>query len=260
MTGLLFSLIRRDIVGRYRGSVLGLLWTLIAPLFMLAVYTFVFGYVFSARWTAIPGSGASHPTAEFAVVFFSGMVLFQLFAEVLSVASGLIVSHANYVKKVVFPIQILPMVTTGAALFHFAVSVVVLLGFILFVFGAIPMTALLAPLAVAPLVVLTIGIAWLLAAIGVYFRDIGQIVPPILTATMFLSPIFFPRTALPDFLQPYLSYNPLTIPMESFRALILFGEQPDWMALGYYSLAAIAVALFGVRFFQLMRRGFADVL
>lgn len=257
---LVSSLTRREVAGRYRGSAFGLLWSLLTPLFMLAVYTFVFGFVMKSRWQVPNAQQAGHSTGEFAVILFAGLTVFQFFSEVVGAAPGLVINNRNYVKKIVFPIQILPIVSAGAALFHAAVSLIVLLAFAWFVFDGIPWTIVLAPVVFAPLLVLTLGFAWLLAAIGVYFRDIGQIVPPLLTATMFLSPIFFPRTSLPGWLQPYLSLNPLSIPVEAFREVTLFGVMPNWMALGYYSLIALLVAWLGEQFFQLTRRGFADVL
>lgn len=257
--GLLLPLLRREVVGRYRGSALGVFWSLLTPLFMLAVYSFVFGFVLKARWSVPNASGAEHSTAEFAVILFAGLIPFQFFSEVVSGAPGLVLYNANYVKKIVFPIHILPIVSVGAALFHAAISLLVLLGFTWFMFG-FSWTIILAPVVFAPLALLALGLAWFLASIGVYFRDIGQIVPSLLTATMFLSPIFFPRTTLPEWLQPYLSLNPLAIPVESFRNVVLFGVQPDWTALGYYTLVAIVIALLGEQFFQKTRKGFADVL
>jgi len=260
MYSLIVSLVRREVAGRYRGSVLGMLWPLLTPLFMLVVYTFVFGYVMKSKWQ-VPGvTQADHSTAEFAVILFAGLLINQLFSEVLNAAPGRIVGHSSYVKKIVFPIQILPVVSVGAALFHVALSLLVLLTFVWFVFGGIPWTAVLAPVVILPLAVLTLGLAWFLSAIGVYFRDIGQIVPPLLTASMFLSPMFFSRTALPDWLQPYLALNPLTIPIEALRDVAVFGLTPNWTALGYYSLVALVVAVLGEQFFQKTRRGFADVL
>ncbi|TIS89693.1 ABC transporter permease [Mesorhizobium sp.] len=257
---LILSLIRREVVGRYRGSVLGLLWSFLNPLFMLAVYTFVFGVVMKSRWTVPDQPNAQHSTGEFAVILFCGLIVFQFFAEVVSLAPGLIVGNTSYVKKIVFPIQILPVVSAGAALFHAAISLLVLLVFAYIVFGSIPLTVVLAPVIFAPLIVLVLGIAWTLASIGVYFRDMSQIVAPLVTATLFLSPVFFQRTALPSWLQPWLSLNPLAIPVESFRNVVIFGVQPSWAALGRYSLLAAAVAFLGYQFFQKTRRGFADVL
>jgi len=227
---------------------------------MLGIYTFVFGVVMKSRWTLPSQQEAQHSTGQFAVILFCGLIVFQFFAEVASSSPALIVANANYVKKIVFPIQILPVVSAGAALFHAAVSLLVLLVFAFVVFGGIPLTVVLAPIVFAPLIILMLGIAWILASIGVYFRDMGQIVSPVVTATLFLSPVFFQRTALPSWLQPWLSLNPLTIPVESFRNVVIFGLQPEWTMLGYYSLVAVVVANLGYQFFQKTRRGFADVL
>ncbi|PBC11610.1 ABC transporter permease [Mesorhizobium sp. WSM3859] len=257
---LVSMLIRREVVGRYRGSVFGLLWSLLNPLFMLAVYTFVFGVVMKTRWTIPDHPAAAHSTGEFAVVLFCGLIVFQFFAEVISLSPGLIVANANFVKKIVFPIEVLPVVSAGAALFHVAVNLVVLLAFVYGVFGRVPLTVALAPLVFAPFVVFVVGIAWMLASIGVYFRDMGQIVSPLVTAILFLSPVFFQRTALPVWLQPWLSLNPLAVPVESLRNVVIFGIPPEWTAFGSYSLVAIVIALFGYHFFQKTRRGFADVL
>lgn len=227
---------------------------------MLAVYTFVFGFVMKSRWSLPSTPGAENSTAEFAVILFSGLIVFQVFSEVLSAAPGLIVNNSNYVKKIVFPIQLLPAVSVGAALFHAGVSLLVLLCFAWSVFGRVPPTVLFAPIVILPLAIMVLGIAWGLAAIGVFFRDIGLIVPPVMSATMFLSPVLFPRSALPVGLQPYLSLNPLAIPVESFRDVVILGIQPDWAELGLYSLAALAICVLGYQFFQKTRKGFADVL
>ncbi|MDX8459209.1 ABC transporter permease [Mesorhizobium humile] len=257
---LLLSLTRREITGRYRGSAFGLLWSLLTPLFMLAVYTFVFGFVMKSRWSVPSATNTEHSMAEFSVVLFSGLIVFQVFSEVLSTAPSLVLNNRNYVKKIVFPIHILPAISVGAALFHACVSLLVLLCFAGFVFGGIHLTVILAPVVIAPMAVMVLGVAWMLAAVGVYFRDIGLIVPPVLTATLFLSPVLFPRTALPVGLQPYLSLNPLAVPVESFRNVVIFGVQPNWTALGSYLLVSILVAVLGYQFFQTTRRGFADVL
>lgn len=237
-----------------------MLWSLLNPLFMLAVYTFVFGFVMKSRWQMPDQQNVQHSTGEFAVILFCGLIVFQFFAEVVSLAPGLVVANASYVKKIVFPIQILPVVSAGAALFHAGVSLMVLLVFAYVVFGHIPVTVVLAPVVFVPLTITVLGIAWILASIGVFFRDMGQIVAPLVTATLFLSPVFFQRTSLPIWLQPWLSLNPLAVPVESFRNVVIFGVQPDWTSLGYYAVVAIVVALFGFQFFQKTRRGFADVL
>lgn len=256
----IIPLIRREVAGRYRGSSLGLLWSLITPLFMLGVYTFVFGFVLKTRWSAPSGDGVDHSTTEFAVVLFAGLMVFQLFSEVITRAPTLILANRNYVKKIVFPIEILPIVALGAALFHVGVSLVVLLLFVFGVFGAIPWTVVLAPVVLLPLVLLMLGLSWFLAAIGVYFRDISQFIAPLMTALMFLSPIFFPRSSMPEWLQDVMFLNPLTVPVEAMRAVVVFGEQPAWMALAVYTVVGGVVMIVGQQFFQLTRRGFADVL
>jgi lipopolysaccharide transport system permease protein len=249
------QLIHREIVGRYRGSVLGILWSLLTPLFMLAVYTFVFGTIFKARW-----SEGDTTTSEFAILLFSGLVPFQLFSEVVNRAPGLVLANTNYVKKVVFPLEILPVVALGSSLFHACVSLVVLFGFMLAFMGSIPATACLLPVIWTPFLLMTLGLAWFLASLGVYFRDISQFLGTLVTALMFLSPIFFPTSALPDWLRPYLFLNPLTLPIEQTRAVLIWGLAPDFAALAAYAVAAIVVASLGYTWFEKTRKGFADVL
>jgi homopolymeric O-antigen transport system permease protein len=258
MRDLIVALIRREIVGRYRGSLLGIIWSMLTPLLMLAVYTFVFGIVFRARWVEAGAAGPS--TAEFSIVLFSGLIVFQLFAEVINRAPTLVLANANYVKKVVFPLQILPVVALGSALFHAVVSAVVLFGFMLAVRGAIPPTALLWPLVIAPFCLVILGLAWFLAALGVYYRDIGQFLGTLLTALMFLSPIFFPLSALPEWLRVWVTLNPVTLPVEQTRDVLIFGRGPDLFGLAVYSAIGLAVAAAGYAWFQKTRKGFADVM
>ena len=186
--------------------------------------------------------------------------MFQLFSEVVLRAPTLVLANANYVKKVVFPLQILPVVSLGSALFHAGVSLVVLLGFMLAVYGAIPLTALLLPIVIAPYCLMILGIAWFLAALGVYYRDINQILGTLVTALMFLSPIFFPLSALPEWIRGWIGLNPVSLPVEQTRALLIFGAMPDLLGLAAYTAAALAVAALGYAWFQKTRKGFADVL
>lgn len=252
-------MVRREVAARYRGSMLGVLWSLVTPLLMLAVYTFVFGTVFSARgWTT---AETAMGTASFALILFSGLVPFALFSDVVGKAPGLVARNRNFVKRVVFPIEILPLVTMGAALVQFGVSVAVLLVFLVGSGAGIPLTALWLPIVVAPFIMLTLGLAWTLAALGVYLRDIEQILPPILTGTLFLSAIFYPLSALPDAARIALLYgNPLVFPIEQVRRVVIYGLPPVWTGLVVYALVAAAVAWGGHLLFQKMRRGFADVL
>lgn len=253
---LLLKLIWRDVVGRYRGSLIGLLWSFVTPLIMLAVYTFVFTYVFQARWNV----GEDEPRALFALVLFSGLMLHGLLAEVLNRSPSIIINNVNYVKKVVFPLELLPIVILGAALFHFAINVGVMLLAMLLMGMPLHATILLYPLVVLPLVPLTLGLGWGLAALGVFVRDIGQLTGIITTILLFLSPIFFPLDALPPLLQKLLVLNPLTIIIENARNVLLWGEMPNWGALMMYSVVALSVFLVGFVGFQALRKGFADVL
>ena len=184
---LILQMTKREVVGRYKGSAMGLLWSFLNPVFMLAVYTFVFSVVFKARW----GVDGNESKTQFAIVLFVGMIVHSLFAEVLNRAPSLILSNVNYVKKVIFPLEILPVISMGAAIFHSLVSLVVLLiAFVIFN-GYLHWTAIFIPLVLLPLVILTLGFAWVLASIGVFLRDVGQTIGIVTTVMMFLSPVFF---------------------------------------------------------------------
>lgn len=254
---LLLPLVRREVVGRYRGSALGILWSLLTPLFMLAVYTFVFGTVFKAKWA---GTREDASVAEFAVILFAGLTVFQLFAEVVNRAPGLILANQNYVKKIVFPLELLVPVALGSALFHAAISLAVLLPFLVAVHGSIPLTALWLPVILLPFCLLILGLGWFLASLGTYVRDIGQVLGTLVTALMFLSPIFFPLTALPEWLRPWLALNPIAVPVEEARKVLIYGQSPDYQTLVGYTAVAIVVCWLGYVWFQKTRKGFADVL
>ncbi len=253
---LLVLLIKRDVVGRYKGSFLGLLWSFLNPLFMLVIYTFVFGVVFKGRWQA--SEATTH--AEFALILFAGLVVFNLFAECIAKAPGLILSNVNYVKKVVFPLNILPWVSLGSAFFHWLVSVFVWIIFFLFSGYELSWTAVSLPLILLPFALLTLGLSWFLASIGVFMRDIGQVINMVITALLFLSPVFYPLSALPDSLQPYLYLNPLTFIIEQTRNVLIWGKWPNWSALAVYYFIGSVVAVLGFVWFEKTRKGFADVL
>ncbi len=252
---LIAQMARREVVGRYRGSVLGIVWSFFHPVLMLTVYTFVFSVVFNARWQ----SGSDSKT-EFAIVLFAGMIVYNLFAECINRAPGLVLANPNYVKKVVFPLEILPWVVFAAALFHAAVSLAVLLGFYALVNHDLQWTVVFLPVVLLPLVFLTLGLAWLFASLGVYLRDVGQTVGVATTVLMFLSPIFYPVTALPEDYRAIMYLNPLAHLIEQARAVTIWGQMPDWGALGLGLAVSLAVAWLGFAWFQKTRRGFADVL
>ncbi len=256
---LILQMSRREVVGRYKGSVMGLLWSFLNPLFMLAVYTFFFAVVFKSRWDAAPSGGEESKTL-FAVLLFVGMIVHGLFAEVLNRAPSLILGNVNYVKKVVFPLEILPVISMGSALFHSVVS----LGVLLLVFVAfnhfLHWTVVFLPLIFLPLIIFTLGVAWMLASLGVFVRDVGQTIGLAMTVMMFLSPVFYPITALPERLRPWMLANPLTFIIEQARAVLIWGQMPNWSGLLIYTAVSTVVAWLGFAWFQKTRKGFADVL
>lgn len=255
---LILQMIKREVIGRYRGSFLGLLWAFVNPVLMLSIYTFVFGVVFKVR---LPQSNDMYEDKfAFALLLFTGLILFNLFSECLSRAPGLILTNVNYVKKVIFPLEILPLVSLGSALFHAGISFLVLLSFLLVISHPIHWTLIFLPLILPPLLLLIMGLSWILASIGVFVRDIGQFIGLILTMLLFLSPIFYPASALPESVRDYLFLNPLTFVIEQARAIILYGQLPDWSGLIIYYLLAFPIAWIGLIWFQKTRKGFADVL
>lgn len=253
--GLLKSLVVREVAGRYRGSMLGLLWSFFNPLLMLSVYTFVFGVIFAARWTG--GTGAK---SEFALILFAGLLMFNFFAECFTRAPTLIIGHANYVKKVVFPLEILPWMVLGSALFHLLISLVVWLAAHLLLFGVPHPHILLFPLILLPFSFFILGVSWFFASLGVYLRDVAHITGILNTILMFLSAIFYPLEALPPAVQSLALLNPLIPPIEMARQVLFFGKMPSALLLCIYSLGSLIVAWLGFAWFQKTRRGFADVL
>jgi lipopolysaccharide transport system permease protein len=248
-------MVKREVVGRYKGSMMGLLWSFLNPVLMLIIYTFVFSVIFKARW----GTSEESKT-QFAIVLFAGMIVQSLFAEVVNRAPGLMIANTNFVKKVVFPLEILPVITMGAALFHNVISIFVLLAAFLFLNGYLQWTVIFLPLIIFPLIILTQGIAWILASLGVFLRDIAQTVGILTTVLSFLAPVFYPVSALPAGMQPYIKLNPLTVIIEQARAVLVFGKIPDWSELGIYTLISVLIAWFGYAWFQKTRKAFADVI
>lgn len=252
---LVWQLVKREVAGRYKGSFFGVVWALIQPLLMLAVYTFVFGIIFENRW-----QGASESKLELAAILFSGLLVFNFFAECVNRSPQLMLENSNYVKRVVFPLNILPIVVMGSALFHAAMSVAVLFVFMAISMGTLPWTIIFLPLVFTPLVLLVLGITWALSALGVYFRDIQHGIGVLLSALLFLSPIFYPMSALPLSVQPYIFVNPMAFIIEQVRSVVIWGSLPDWSGLVLYTGIASFVAWLGFVSFERTRTGFADVL
>lgn len=245
----------RKIELRYRGSFLGFLWTIINPLLLLAVYTFVFSFVFKNKW-----GPSDAPMAEFSLFLFSGIILYSVFAECVNEAPGLIVQNRTFVKQHIFPLETLIWVSLCATLFNFAISFLVLAVFHLFVLGVPPASALYLPLLLLPIVLITLGISWLLASLGVFLRDISQIVGVLTTALLFLSPIFYSVARIPERWQEIYLLNPFARIIEMSKGVLFRGTAPDWWPLVGISLAGWLVAWLGYVWFMRSKQGFADVV
>lgn len=254
---LIMQMIKREVIGRYRGSVMGLAWSFLNPIFMLAVYTFVFSEVFKLRWGA---GGVNDSKTEFAIILFVGMIVLGLFSEVVNRAPGLIISNVNYVKKVIFPIEILPIIAIGSALFHSLISLTVLLCTFAAFNGYLHWTVIFVPIVMLPLIVLVAGLAWILASLGVFLRDVSQTIGILTTVLMFLAPVFYPIEAVPPRFRPFIMANPLTFIIEQARDVIVWGRMPNLLGLAVYFFVAVCVAWIGYVWFQKTRSGFADVL
>ena len=254
---LIKQLLVREISSRYRGSIMGIVWSLVTPILMLGIYTFVFKYIFKARWTVPTADGE---VLSFAMILFLGMLVHGMLADILMRSPGLIVENVNFVKKVVFPLETLSWVTLFSTIFNFVIGFFLLLGFVYIELGQIPVTALLVPVILLPYFLLLLGVSWLLAALGVYVRDIQQVSGTLATLLLFLSPVFYSISILPDNLQLLIRFNPITVIVEACRSVVIFGEQPNYYYLTVYSVVALFVAVLGFTLFNRMRRGFADVL
>lgn len=252
---LVLRLARRDLEARYRGSVLGLFWAVLTPLLMMGVYTFVFSVVFQARW-----GNSSGGKAEFALLLLSGLILFTIFSDCVARAPGLMLENVSYIKKVVFPLEILPAVTLAVALANATIGFVILEIFVALLFGVPPLTTLLFPLILLPLCLFTLGVTWFLSSLGVFLRDIKQMVGVLVTVLMFLSPIFYPVSAIPEAYRPLILLNPLTLQLEHAREALFWGRVPnplEWLAC---TVVAALVAWLGYVWFQKTRKAFADVV
>jgi lipopolysaccharide transport system permease protein len=248
---------KREIAQRYRGSALGLIWSFLNPLLMLIVYTFVFSVVFNARWSESSDEGNR---SEFAITLFSGLIVFNVFSEIVNKAPGLILSNVNFVKKVIFPLEILPLVSIGTVLIHSMVSLAVLLAAQLIFYGSIPITILYFPFVLLPIILIGLGISWFLSAFAVYIRDIAQIIPVITTILMFISAVFFPISELPNHYQNLVRINPIALIVSEGRNVIVFGQSPNWLDLVLLTLLGVVLSIVGYWWFQKTRKGFADVL
>lgn len=252
---LITRMAKRDIVGRYRGSFIGLMWSFFNPLLMLLIYTFVFGVIFKARWNS---EVSNH--FEFAIILFAGLNVNTLFSECANRAPSLIIENTAFVKKVVFPLETLCWSNLGSALFHLLVSTFVLLVIGIFVRGFIPWTVVLFPVVVLVFLPFVLGVMWMLASLGVFLRDLKQAIGIITTALLFLAPILYPMTFIPAAYRMWMYLNPLTVIVMASQDVLVWGRQPQWWLLGIYAGIACLFAWAAFAWFERSRKGFADVL
>lgn len=253
---LIKKLTKREISARYRGSFLGLAWSFFNPLLILSIYTFVFSIVLKARW----GINPHENQIEFSLILFIGLIIHSLLSEVILRSPTQILSNANYVKKVVFPLEILSVVNVATALFNSLISFTVLMLAISFFLDVLTIKAILTPITILPIIPLLLGLSWIFSSLGVYVRDIPQFIGLAITALMFLAPIFYPLIALPTDFQKIILLNPITIPIIETRKILLFNSNPNLTAIGVYWLVSILFCWVGFWWFQKTRKGFPDVI
>lgn len=252
---LTLQLVKREVVGRYKGSLFGLAWSFFNPLIMLALYTIVFNTIFQSRW-----STGSQSKTEFALVLFIGMIIHGVIAETLGRTPSLILYNVSYVKKIVFPLEILPWVMMGSTLFHAIVSLCVWVLFYLLANQSIQWTIVFLPLLIFPLVMFSMGLAWMLSSLGVYLRDVAQITAVISSILLFVSPVFYPVSRIPERFLTLFYLNPLTFIIEQARDVMMWGKMPNFHGIGILLITSLCAAWIGFIWFQKTRKGFADVL
>lgn len=253
---LIWQLAARDVVARYKGSRLGLLWSIINPLLLLAVFTFVFSVIFQAKWGVMPGDSK----AEFALTMFCGLIVFNVFSECVNRASMVIIGNVSYVKKVVFPMQVLPVSLVVSSLIFSLISTGILLVGVGVFFRTVSWTVFCFPAVLLPVVLLSLGFGWFLASLGVYLRDVGQIVMFAVQVLLFMTPVFYRLEQVPKAFQLVMRLNPLTTIVDSARRTLMWGKWPDWSWLVAVVLVSGIVAQLGYAWFMKTKRGFADVV
>jgi lipopolysaccharide transport system permease protein len=251
-----WRLTERAVASRYKGSALGFGWSLLQPLVMLAVYTFVFSTIFKSRWSGLEEAGS----LGYAVNLFAGLIVFNLFADCIGASAGLVVGNKNYVTKVIFPLELLGATTLGSATFQAVTSAVILVSFEKLAFHTVPVTLFWLPLVWLPLLLGCLALSWVVSALGVFLRDLEQLVPMLLSVMMFLSAVFYPISSLPVHVQPLMQFNPLALVIEQTRRVAVEGLAPSLRYLVMGAAIGVVGCEIAYRGFQRARRGFADVL
>jgi lipopolysaccharide transport system permease protein len=251
---LIRALVRRELAARYRGSALGVLWAMLTPAVMISIYTFIFAGIFGARF------GERGTAWDYALYLFCALLPWTAFQDSLQVSANVIVTHANLVKRVVFPLEALPLAQVLVALTTQMFGTVVLVAGVLIIQRELHLTLLWLPVLILPQLVLMLGASWLVASLGVFLRDTGQVVSLLLVAWMFLTPIIYPEQIVPPRYQAFINANPFTPLVRNYRRIILEGVQPDWGGLAYFMLFALVVFILGYWWFAKTRKNFADVI
>lgn len=247
---------RREVLERHHGAALGVAWNIINPLLSLAVFTFVFSAVLGVEWAA----DVNTTGMPFALILFTGQTIFHIFAECTNRAPALITSRRNFVRKVVFPLEVLSVAQVASTLVHLTVGVVLIILAGLIFRGTVSTTLWLFPVVLVPLYALCLGVSWLLSALGVFLHDVRQMTGVATTLLMFCSGVFYPIDRVPEHLRFLIEYNPLFILIDSARCTLLWSRQPDWPALAVVTVLSLAFAQFGYAFFTKSKRGMADVI
>jgi lipopolysaccharide transport system permease protein len=251
---LIGQLVMREVLLKYKGSYMGVGWSFLHPLLLLATYTLVFGKAFGGHWAQSNSS-----ETPYALFVFCGLVVFNLFSEVTSIAPRYIFGYSSYIKKIIFPSEILPVVLFLSACIHSCISLIIL-SFAVLLFGSIFWTALLTPLILIPFLLFILGLSWLLAALGVFVRDLMHLTPTLIQITLFVSPIFYPVNIVPDYLHWIYQINPISNTMENLRLVMLFGKYPEWGTLAVSYVIGLSSLFMGYVFFSKSKEEFADVI
>lgn len=252
---LIWALTKRDIEGRVRGTVLGLVWLVAGPLFMLTIYTMVFGLILNSRWQAQVDQEFLFP-----LIYFSGLILFNVFFDCISRAPNLMRDNQAFITKIVFPVEVFVFAQVGSAVIRLGIGLVLLTLFQLVLVGQPPLSAVVYPVLLLGLLFYALGLTLALAGLAVFFRDIQQLMQPMSTVLMFLSPLFYPLSAVPEGLRSFVLLNPLAYPMEVTRNALFFGQWPSMLGVAVYLGIGWLVVVLGHRLFMALRPGFADVV
>ena len=253
---LIYQLTKRDFIQRYKGSCLGLVWTLITPILFLLIYMFVFNVVMKARWGISPNEGPM----EFALGLFCGLILWGIFSETSTSAPNLILSNPSYVTKTVFPLEILPVIIVGSGLIRAAISLAILFAGILLFGNGISWTLIILIIPFIGMVLFSLGTVWFLSALGVFMRDVSHIVSVMVTLLFFLTPIVYPASRVPGKLRFVIYANPFTHLVEGARAVTIWGKMPEWPWLMLSIAISVVVFQVGYVFFIKSKSAFADVM